>query len=274
MITLSAFARRYVERRPVCCMRAATMLRRAAALESAAGTTLLPAVLTEEIVNRFLRSLDRSPWTIRDYRGDFLALWNSAADEDLLPYPVGRRIYRPSCPQLVVECYAVDEARAILHAARSLAGVYPNGVLRRDYWTAAILVGWDSGFRRGDILRLRRDAVRPDGALRVVQSKTGAVIETRLRPSTVAALDAIRRPLPLAWPLDLSWFGRHFARLVKSAGVNRGTFRWLRRASGSYVEAAAPGCGHKHLGHAAPATFSRHYDARLAGPAWELPPEL
>lgn len=96
----------------------------------------------------------------------------------------------------------------------------------------------------------------------------------RLWPSTVTALDAIAGQPPLAWPYDLSHFRRHFGKIVKGAKVNRGTFKWLRRASGSYVEALQPGAGHKHLGHQSAAVFAKHYDARLGAATLPLPPEL
>jgi hypothetical protein len=95
-----------------------------------------------------------------------------------------------------------------------------------------------------------------------------------LRPSTIAALDAVGLEEPCRWMLDPSFFGRHFRAVAKAAGVNRGTFRFLRRSSGSYVELQQPGAGGKHLGHADGRTFGKHYDARLGDHDLPRPPEL
>lgn len=270
-MTLSQFARNYFAARRCSPMYADTVKRRAAALEAHAGSAELSGVLTESIVNEFLRGLDLSPYTVRSYRGDFLSLWNAAADLDLLPYPVLRRIWSPVCPQLLVECYTVDEARKILAAASRVKGEYPNGDHKRLYWSAIVRLAWDSGLRRGDCWRFSREHLRPDGSLRVVQSKTGGVVTVRLRPSTIAAIDKIDGRL--AWPLDPSFFGRHFRRIVRESRVCRGTFKWFRRASGSYVEAQQPGAGHKQLGNG-PEVFGRNYDAKLGGATWPMPPEL
>jgi integrase len=274
MLTLTAFARQYVDCRQVSAAYAGNLAKRAAALELFAGQRDVRELLTEPIVNAFLRSLNRASATVRSYRSDVLSLWNAAADLDIVPYPVMRRIYQPDVPRLVVECYTVEEVRAILAAAKRVVGDYPNGVAKSRYWTAAILLAWDTGIRRGDVWLFRRDAVRPDGSVRIVQHKTGQLVTAKLRPVTVAAIQVIGLPQPLKWSLDPSFFGRHFAKIVKQSGVCRGSFKWLRRASGSYVEMIHPGAGHKHLGHSTPQIFDRHYDAKLGGHTLPQPPEL
>lgn len=246
---------------------------RVAALAAHAGESDAFRLFTEPLVNAFLRSLPCSPQTVRSYRASILALWSFAADLDLTDYPVHRRIWSPACPAPLIDCYTLDEARALLTTAARLLGEYPNGVAKRLYWGATIRLAWDSGLRRGDVWAFRRDAVRPDGSALVLQHKTGQVVPVKLRPSTVAALDLIPRPAPCAWPLDPSFFGRHFKRLVREAKVCRGTFRWLRRSSGSYVEWQQPGAGHKQLGNG-PDVFQRNYDAKLGGATWPQPPPL
>lgn len=274
MLTLSDFARRYGAARHVTQTYIDTLIRRAAALELHAGEKSLAGCLAESPINSFLRSLVRRPATIRSYRTDIISLWHGAADLDLVPYPVLRRIYCPPVPAPLVECYSIDEVRALLTTAAKTVGAYPNGVLKRRYWPAAIRLAWDSGLRRGDCWEFRMAAVRPDGTARVVQHKTGQVVTLRLRPSTVAALREIGGNQPLKWTLNASFFGRHFKRLTEASGVGRGSFKFLRRSSGSYVELAQPGAGHKHLGHADAKVFSRHYDAKLGAHLLPLPPAL
>lgn len=274
-VTLADFARRFTDSRELNPDYAATLRSRAAAFQRQAGESRIAAVLSETRLNAFLASLaDRSPYTVRGYRTDLLTLWYAAADDGLAPYPVARRVRRKPLPELLVECYTVGEAQALLAAAGELAGRYPNGVARADYWRAAIRLAWDAGIRRGDVWAFRRDVVRPDGTLRIVQRKTRRVLVARLRATTVAALNRIGQPQPLAWTMCAERFGKHFRALADAAGVTRGTFKWLRRSSGSYVEAQQPGAGHKHLGHCSAATFARYYDAHLGRCTLPQPPAL
>lgn len=270
VMNLVDFATQLMASRDVSPMYAATFVSRARGLENHVGRPEIAACLTEDAVNRLLAMFVglKAPSTIKGWRGDLLTMWNAAADDGLVGYPVLRRIRRIKVPATIVECYTLEEARQLLRAAEELRGGYPNGVGRKSYWTAIIRVAWDTGLRRGDCWRFGTEHVQPDGRWRIVQSKTGAVAAGILHESTRAAMASV----PLAWPLHRNAFTHQFRRLVQRS-VNRGTFRWLRRASGSYVEAEHPGRGHAHLGHADVATFKRHYDAQLAEVAYS-PPEL
>lgn len=273
-MTLSAFARRYTQARDLSPVYVGTLCRRAAALELHAGGGPIASILTETKVNGFLASLGVvSPYTFKSYRGDLLTLWNSAADEGLASYPMGRRIMSRRAPALVVECYDVSEARALVEYANRIGGELANGVPQKLYWPAAIRTAWDSALRRSDIWRVRRDYIRPDGSLRLAQHKTGLLVRCQLRMSTVVALYAIGSPVPLYWPHNPWTFGEQFRKIVKASGVGRGTFKFFRRSSGSYVEAAAPGSGHLQLGNTQ-SVFAAHYDAKLGGVSWPQPPEL
>jgi integrase len=273
-MNLTDFTTQYISLRRLSPDYETRLRKRAAAFQLHAGKAALADLLTEAAVNAFLRSLVLGEYTVRCYRADLLTLWNAAADDDLVPYPLPRRIYRTDVTPLLVECYTVEEARELRDVAKLLKGNYPNGVARREYWAAAIPLAWDTGIRRGDVWRFRREFVRRDGVMRMMQGKTKKPVRARLRDSTVAALDKIGRKQPCEWPIDPTFFGKHFQRLVKASGVGRGTFRWLRRSSGSYVDAAHPGAGYKHLGHTSPGTFDRHYDAKLGDDNLPAPPEL
>lgn len=274
-LTFAHFAREYAYSRPLSEQYRKRLISRARSLERHCGCAEIGQILSERNVNSFLASVEHlSPRTVRSYREDLLVLWNSAGDDDLAPYPITRRIRSVPLPELLIDCYVTDEIRALVEFSRTLKGAYANGVAKRLYWPAAIQLAWEAGLRRGDVWRFRRDAVHPDGTLRIIQGKTKHLVVVRLRPATIAALDAIGLPHPCEWTLAEDRFTKHFRKIVRGAGVNRGTFKWIRRASGSYVEAAHPGAGYKHLGHKSPAVFNRHYDARLGAATLPLPPEL
>ena len=283
-MTLMKFLEQYLSARSVSDDYAGTLRKRMAKISKFAGTGVLRKVLTEDVVNDFIKSLESeglSPFTIRSYRGDVVSVWNGAADLDLVAYPILRRIRCIKRPQLVVECYTQSEAVALLAEAGKLKGAYPNGrgaytngVAKRDYWQATIRVAWDTGLRRGDVWKFRRSAIRPDNTVQVLQNKTRQIVVVKLHASTLKALEAIRRDQPCQWQLDRSFFGRHFKKIVVGSGVGRGTFKWLRRASGSYVDLQERGAGSKHLGHADPTMFDKHYDGKIGGYTLPMPPEL
>lgn len=271
MLTLTEFTHRYTDARPLSVDYAATLRKRAAALQATSPKGWLPDVLTEDRINVFLKALTCSPHTVAKYRQDYLCLWRAAADDDLVPYPIARRIWKPKKPPLIINCYTVDEVRQLVAGAEKLKGAMPNGVPRKRYWSALLRLGWATGLRRGDLWKVKPDDIRPDGTLVIAQNKTGRLVTCQVDRKTVEALRAVG---DLRWPLCLRAFAIHFGEIAALAGVNRGVFKWIRRASGSYVEAMQPGAGHKHLGHATAVTFNNHYDARLNPVHPPRPPAL
>lgn len=266
------FVSRYIESRPMCEGYARTLRKRAAKLAVFSGRADLQAVFNEATVNSFLASLNGlSPYTKNKYRADYLALWRAAADEDRVPYPMPRRIRREKTHELVVECYLEHEARALVVAAQHLTGAYSNGVSRRAYWPACIRAAWDSGLRRGDVWRLKLSQIRPDRTALIVQHKTRQAVTCRFHRSTVKAIKGAGGSLE--W-VQCDWaFSTHFQEIVKLSGIGRGSFKWLRRGSGSRIDADHPGQGHRHLGNGRH-VFDRHYDAKLNAVKKPLPPEL
>lgn len=269
---LLEFVSRYIDSRPMCDGYARTLRKRAAKLAVFSGRSDLASILNEATINAFLASLNGlSPFTKNKYRADFLAVWRAAADEDRVPYPMARRIRREKTTEQIIECYLEHEARALVVAAEHLAGAYQNGVARRLYWPAIIRAAWDSGLRRGDLWRLRLDQIRKDRTAVIVQHKTGQSIVCRFHKKTISALKEAGGSLE--W-CQCEWcFSVHFQEIVTLSGVGRGSFKWMRRGSGSRVDADHPGQGHHHLGNGR-GVFDRHYDAKLNAALRPLPPEL
>ena len=268
------FASRYISTRDVSEKYAYRIRLYAVKIARFAGTANIEDIFTEDAFNSFSASLQGNPFTARSTLADYVVLWNAAGDEDLVPYPRLRRLRRPKCPQLIIECYTQAEVGRLLQAATELRGEYANGVRKGLYWEAIIRLGWDTGLRRGDLMRFKKSDVRADGSLRVVQSKTRRIVPVKIRESTRKALDAIQYDQPLDWTMDLTYFGRHFKRIVRASGVGKGSFKWVRRSSGTYVDMKQPGAGSKHLGHSNPQMFDKHYDGHLGDHLLPQPPEL
>jgi len=173
---------------------------------------------------------------------------------------------------------AREEVERLLVAAAGLPRKHPSGLSRAAWFDLAIRVAWDSGLRWGDLVALRVDAVRPDGACTVVQSKTSRPTTFRLSAATLEALAATvavcPRTLVCPWPASHETFNAQVRRLVARAGIRPGTWKWIRRGSGSDVEAQVDGAGHRHLGNTQ-SVFERSYgDQSIIGRRTPGPREL
>jgi integrase len=235
--------------------------------------------LSYQLVNRWLSSLvakGLNARTVNGYRQAVFSVWHDAFMDGLTDTsPL--RVRRLKVPSLLVRAYTRDEICALIEATSRLTGLYCNGVQRQEFWRAAVLLAYDSGLRRGDLLTLRLEHIEPDGTFAIVQSKTGQVHRGKLRPETLAALARLPHPkdVALPWPHRIEVFSDHFARLKRAAGVKRGTLKWVRRATGSHAEKRNAGDGAKILGHADPRVFDRFYrDRTIADDKPIEPPPL
>jgi site-specific recombinase XerD len=211
--------------------------------------------LDEKRVSEWLRELaaSRAPSTVRAKRTHLLTLWRAAADESRCEPPI-RRIRSIRVPFTPVEAWDADEARRILDACTTLNRRHRCGLPRGEWWSLAVRVAWDTSLRRGDQLRLPVSAVRDDGSMMLVQSKTGRSVMVQLNPDTLsllrASLDKCPRDLVTPWPSSEETFSKQFRLIVHRARVRPGTWKWLRRSGVTDVEAQWPGEGSKQAGHA------------------------
>jgi integrase len=223
--------------------------------------------LDERLLSEWLQAYSETvaPHTVRAKKSGILALWRAAADENLLEEPRARRVRRVRLPERVVTAWTKDEVERLLVAASWLPRWHRCGLRRALWWDLAIRVAWDSGLRWGDLVTLRVDAIGPDGACTMSQSKTGKVSAFRLSPGTLEALrvtlQACPRTLVCPWSTSGETFRDQVDRLVAKAGIRPGTWKWIRRGSGTDVELQAPGLGHRHLGNT-PAVFRASYEDR------------
>lgn len=131
------------------------------------------------------------------------------------------------------------------------------------YWRTLLLAAYYTGLNQCDLHRLERRNVLPHGAIPFSRSKTGKRVFVAIPPELVGEIYSFAPETGPIWPLQTSqeWFRRRFARLVAIARIPVGTFKRLRKTSGTLVELAAPGQGHRHLGNE-PQIFAKHYEDR------------
>jgi integrase len=253
--TLSAYARDYGLFRALAPESLRQLVIAADLYERWAGGPIELEDLDERSLSVWLRDLaaTRAPATVRSKRVAILCLWRSAADDDLCR-PPRRRILSARVPSVPVDCWTVAEVREIVAACGGLSRRHPCGLRRADWWELAVRVAWDTGLRRGDQLRLRVADFDATGRAIVVQSKTRRPQPVRLSRETLEllarTLAAAPRDLVCPWSASLETFGCQFVRLVARAGVRRGSWKWLRRASVTDCELQQAGAGGPQAGHA------------------------
>lgn len=270
--TIFALANRYVATRPLNLMHANTLTSRVRQLADFAKTDDPAECCQVEVINRFLAryAATHSPATVKGVRGDLLTVWRYAADHGLADQPDPRQIRIRRVPQSIPECYTVDEVRQLIADCPAMCGDY-NQIPRSLYFEAIIRLSWESGLRLGDCWAFRSSQLDAAGRLVRVSRKTGLRTVHQLTEHTSEALRACGS---LAWPHAKWTFQLHF-RQLRDVTVRRGTFKWLRRASGSYVASLyGESAGASHLGHSSISTFRRYYDHRLVEGNRPAPPKL
>lgn len=248
--------------------------------EKWAGGPVPLDTLDERSVSEWLRdySANRKPATVRGKKNMLLSLWRAAADDGACEEPVARRVRKTRVPQSVVTAWTREEVGRLLAACQTLPRWHKCGLRRSVWWDLAVRVAWDSGIRWGDQIALPVMAVRPDGSVSWTQSKTGKVVSFVLSPSTMRALESslesCPRSLVMPWPSSQETFMDQVDRIVKKAGIRSGTWKWIRRGSGTDVELQAPFTGHRHLGNTRSVFEASYGDQSILGRTVPTPREL
>ena len=212
--------------------------------------------LSELMVSHWLRYLEGrvKPSTARSKRNQILALWRAAAAEYLCDPPT-RAVRATRVPWQPRNCWTREEVLKLIRVASWAQRRHSCGLRRADWWELAIRVGWDTGLRWGDQMRLRADEII-DGVAVVRQRKTSAPVAIRLHPSTLSllgwSLSEAPRELVTPWDASQETFNKQLRLLVAKAGISPGSWRFLRRGGATNIEAQCPnrGMAARHLGHA------------------------
>lgn len=249
-------------------------------VERWAGRPVRLDELDERSVSEWLRDYSATvkPHTVRGKKAMLLALWRAASDDGLASEPSARRVRRVRVPELVPTAWTKSEVEQLLATAATLPRRHRCGLTRAAWWDLAIRVAWDSGLRWADLVALRVDSIGADGTASIVQQKTGRVSTFRLSPTTLEALRATLeecpRDLVCPWPSSGETFRDQVTLLVQKAGIRAGTWRWIRRGSGTDVELQLEGAGHRHLGNTRRVFDQSYGDPTIIGRRTPAPREL
>lgn len=221
----------------------------------------------DKSLNRYLahlQELDWSPSSIKGERARLLAIWRDAFAEELVELPP-LRVRSVVVPESVIDAWDEVQLVRLLARCESLKGRFKNRwrTDRRDYATALVMTAYELAARLGDLEDLTFDDVAADGSVFWIQNKTGKEHAGVLSPETIAAMKRIAHPdrrTIFGRVLNRRYFYRWINKLIASAELV-GTFRWIRRSSGSLVERDNPEWGHRQLGNTAQ-VFRKHYEAK------------
>lgn len=218
--------------------------------------------------------------TAKNYRAELITLWRWAIEEGET-VPDVRGVRRVKVPLQIIEAYTPEEVERLLSACYTLTNKFCSHlrVQRKVLYSAFILASWSTGFRPGDLLRLRWSDVTATGCVRIVQHKTNRRLVRWVDQDTLAALEAIQ------FENDKLVFGHYmtseslravFPQLKQAAGIKRGTPKWIRRALATAI-AARDGeeAAGRALGHATAGLAIKHYiDSSQLDPDQPQPPRL
>lgn len=236
--------------------------------------------LSVDLVRRFLHDYaeTHAPPTVNSKRSKILALWNFAADEEIIPEPRPRRIPRMKEPKLLPKAWTIDEVSQILDCCRQQKGRVGN-IRAADWWTSLTLACFDTGVRITALrqtqtidydpgrrsLRIRAEVQKDDAEqLHFLADQTGEWIDQHY---------TMRRQLIWPWPHCDRWFWVCFRkRIVEPAGVRlppggHNLFQRLRRTCVSYLAAIDLGLATRQADHSSEALTKKHYiDPAIAKP--------
>jgi integrase len=227
------------------------------------GRTVRVDEMSDDLVNRWilwLQGRGLSPATVRNQRGNLLALWRSAFQDGMIENEP-KRIRKVRVPDYIPVAFSEQDATNLLLAAAQMRGFDPGtGLLRSAWWRAFVLTAWDTALRLGDLLTLTTDEIRSDGLIVRRLAKTGRIHAAQLSVEAMNAIEALNSPGPAVFPLGVKrdTFYNHFRKLAGRAGVT-GTSKFLRRGSATACEKIVPGSAMAHLGHKTPGLAYKHY---------------
>lgn len=257
----------------------------AATLVEFVGRPLDLADLTEDLLNLWLRDNPRkwAPSTLRRRRADILTVWEYAVESGHTETePRRRRVRRVRVPRRIPIAWSTEELARMIAAARTLRKYLPNGVRLGLLAEITIRVGYDTGLRCDDLLRLPRNCVNSSPTRISQEKKRGDQVLCRVRQSTMDLIATLPREecRVIAWPYRREYFYEGcWYKMLAAAGLPIGKsegLQKLRRTSISHAERKETGLGAIQAGHqpGSRVTAASYIDPVVAYSARDLPPEL
>jgi integrase len=209
-----------------------------------------------ETVSEFLRDKQVAgarPWYVKSLRHGLKSLLVSSGDNG--------RIRTVKLKPLEVEVWREPEVAKLVAAIPK--AVFPfddsmHALGRRFFWRTIVLGAWYTGLSFGDLITLDESHVDESGRVEIRRSKTGKRVITWMPPELLADVSG-RGATFWEPPIGPEQFRKEFRRIVIAAQLV-GSFKKLRKSSGTRADELQPGRGHVHLGNTR-RVFETHYQA-------------
>jgi integrase len=241
------------------------------------GRAAVVTDLTTDTINHFLiwlKSEHRvTNTTTRNYRSAIIRIWNFASDRYGHDACIPRRLRSPKKEPVIVRAWTLPELHILMQAAEDMPGQLRCGVPASLFMLAWIWVGYETGYRPGDIREIKWGSVDLEKrTITIVQHKTGRIHTSLFSERSAELLRKLQAfGEQNVFPLDKTgvtrWEGILFRRaeklgFKKFAGQGIGTLR-KSHATQIYQQSGIAASA-ESLGHVSGVAVARnHYvDAR------------
>lgn len=207
---------------------------------------------TGELISRFLlakQEAGRSSHYRKSLRNCLIALLRFSGKTD--------RVRVVKLDELEPTSWTPEEVERLIESAGRM---YRTS--RRLHWQRLIAVAYYSGLTQCDLCRIRRQDIDARGILRFRRSKTGKRVVAAIPLDLLDGLPT--EPGAILFPAQSKEaFRATFARIVKGARLV-GSFKKLRKTTGTEVEKLHPGRGHEALANTRKVFEAHYWDRRDA----------
>jgi len=226
-------------------------------------------------VSRWLLALEstHSPASRAGHRAKLLILWRFAARHGYVAEPDASEIRPAPRPEPNPVAWSQEEVEALLVACGQCRR-FCRGRCVGPYFAALVRAGWETGLRRSDLWRMRREDIG-EAAVVTRQQKTGAIVSHPLTAETRAAILDLPGDRPLRWWGCQRQFYTAWAAVLGLAKIGPGALQRLRRSAATAVARdEGTDAAREFLGHRTVDMWTRYVDRRLAWPRRFTPPRL
>jgi len=218
-----------------------------------------------------LRDKGNAPGTINRHLTNVLALWRWCHRQQLVEH--WPNVKKERDPVRTPVAWTREEFNRLMQAINRQDGTIPGTeMLKRDWWTALLLLAFDTGERIGALRKLRWETVSLETRDVIFRAETrkGRQRDNAMTVSeqTANALKRIQRPSGLVFQSRYcsSYLWQQLGRILESAGLpsdRAHKFHCVRKTTASHYKAAGGDAG-RLLGHMTNVSTAHYIDPKIA----------
>lgn len=221
--------------------------------------------LTTESINNYLKkrleTIQAS--TVRSHRTILLGLWKYAYENDLIDH-MPKNIIKIKIKRKPTKAWTIKDCEDLVQKTFEKDNTYlKNGTSIGKYLRCWILLGYESGARRGDIFNFKFSNL-DNNILSWTMSKTGDPMTKVLSEKTIQSINDLQiyntknDDRILGWVLSKRRSLTIIKQHIIDCGLS-GTSKFLRRSGATHIEIDKPGYAKFHLGHRTSGLAEKNY---------------